>query len=272
MMEGVSQAGGSLDQPFASATVEPDLGELGRTDRRESGTLGVHHALLVYTAPRRLFARVEDTGAYGWALVTLLVLLVLLGYAEVQTGLIDRTVAQQTEAQLANIETTQADLIDRIELRDRMEDARKQGEFNSLIARLGVIVFKPTATLASFLLIASVLYALVALTGRKPEYHTLMSICVYSGFIVLVGYIVRLAMVMHYRTTEVDTSLKMLAPPGASSPLAAIDPFRIWFWILVAIGLIVTRQLSRRMAIASCTVMALITIGVKMALVYQANS
>ncbi len=238
----------------------------------ESGALGVHHALLIYSAPRRLFSRVEDTGAYGWALVALLVLLGLIGYAEVQTGLIDRNVDEQTEQALARLEASQADLVDRIELRDRMEDVRKQSEFNRLLARLGVIVFTPTWTLASFLFIASILYALVALTGRKPEYHTLMSICVYSGFIVLVGHMVRLAMVLYYRTANVDTSLGMLADPGKPTPFSAIDPFQIWFWVLVATGLIVTRQLSRRMAIVSCTLMGLVAIGVRLALIYGAKT
>jgi hypothetical protein len=131
-----------------------------------------------------------------------------------------------------------------------------------------VIVFTPTYTLASFLFIASILYALVALTGRKPEYHTLMSICVYSGFIVLAGCVVRLGMVLYYRTTEVDTSLGMLRAPGAPTPLSGVDPFRIWFWVLVAIGLVVTRQLGRRMAIVSCTLMGLIAVGVRVALAY----
>jgi hypothetical protein len=260
------EAGFSLDQPRARVDVEPEQAQ------RESGALGVHHALLVYTAPRRLFARVEDTGAYGWALVTLLVVLILIGYAEVQTGLIDRSVGEDTERALAQLEVTQADLVDRIELRDRMEDIQQQGEFNKLIKRLSVIVATPAWMLASFLFIASVLYAVVALTGRKPEYHTLMSICVYSGFIILVGFVLRLAMVFHYRTAEVDTSLRMLAGPGAPTPLAAIDPFRIWFWVLVATGLIVTRQLSRRMAIVSCTLMMLIAIGVRLAIIYSAST
>jgi hypothetical protein len=244
------------------ATTSPD-------EERGGRPLGVRHALLVYTAPRTLFSRVEDTGAYGWALVTLIGLVMLIGYAEVQTGLIDRVVDQRTEQALASLEASQADLVDRIELRERMETVRKAGDFNKLLARLGVVVFDPAFMLASFLVIASVLYALVALTGRKPEYHTLMSICVYSGFIVLVGYIVRLAMVICYRTTQVDTSLGMLVAPGQPTPLSAVDPFRIWFWVLVAIGLTVTRQLSRRMAIVSCAVMGLVVIGVRAAMAYS---
>lgn len=225
--------------------------------------LGVRHAALAYVAPRSLFSRVEDTGAYGWALITLLALTVLIGYAKVQTGLIDTTVERAKEKQLAEIEKNEGELKDRVALKERLDSVHKQAEFTRMIARLGAVVATPLMMLTSFLLIASILYALVALTGRKPEYHTLMSICVYSGFIELLGAVIGLIMMLHYRTVEVNTSLGMLAAPGKPSVLGAIDPFRIWFWVLVAIGLTVTRQLSRRMAIASTLVMGLVAFGVR---------
>ena len=142
----------------------------GSTEPEKFG-LGVRHALLVYTSPASLFRREEDTGAYGWALVVLLGLVMLIGYLQVQTGLIDTLVDQQTEKSLAALEGERVDLVDRVELRQDMEDVRKAGEFFKTVSRLQVIVLSPVYLLASFLLIASVLYAVVALTGRKPEYH-----------------------------------------------------------------------------------------------------
>ena len=230
-------------------------------------TLGLRHVLLVYTSPRSLFSRVEDTGAYGMALVVLLALVTLIGYAQIQTGLIDRVVDQQTEQTLAELETTQGTLLDRIELRDRMDDVRKQGVFSKTVRRLGVVVFSPLYFLASFLLIASILYAAVALTGRKPEYHTLIALCVYAGFIELSAYALQLAMMLYYGTINVDTSLGMLADPGTPSVLSAIDPFRLWFWVLVGIGVVVTRQLSRTMAVVTCSLMCLLATGVRVAAV-----
>ncbi len=230
------------------------------------GDLGVRHALMVFVAPRALFNRVEDTGAYGWALITLLGLVVLIGYAQVKTGLIDRVVEQQTEKDLAKLEESQANLVDRIQLRDNMESVRKAAVFKKTITRLGVIVVKPVYMLASFMFIASLLYAMVALTGRKPEYHTLMSICVYAGFIELTAFALQLGMWLYYRTTEVDTSLKGLAALSPASTwlgpvLAGIDPFRLWYWGVVAVGLTVTQQLSRRMAVVTCMLFCLVGIG-----------
>ncbi len=223
---------------------------------------GVRHAALVFSSPPALFRRVEDTGAYGWTLVTLLALVTLLGYAEIQTGLIDRVVDERTEDRLAELERSQTDLVDRARLRDQMEDVRKTGEFEKLMTRLGAVVASPAMILVSALLIASCLYAMVALTGRKPEYHTLMSICVYAMFVDLLAQGLRLGMMLFYRTIDVDTSLGMVSASRELAWLSAIDPFRIWFWVLVAIGLTVTQQLSRRVAIASCVLMCIVAMGV----------
>ncbi len=226
----------------------------------------------MYTKPRRVFGLIEDTGAYGWALVILLVLVMLIGYLQVQTGLIDRIVDEQTEIQLADLEKSRTDLVDRVDLKDSMEEVRKAGEFMKTITRLQAVAWKPISLLASLLLISSLLYAVVALTGRKPEFHTLMSICTYSAFILLVAHLIQFGMMVHYRTLAVDTTLRGLSSGDGPSVLAAVDPFRIWFWILVTVGLVVTRQLSRWAAVITCTLLLLVTMGGRAALQFAGSS
>ena len=238
----------------------------------QSTVLGLRHAPWIITDPRAVYSRVEDVGHYGWTLFVLLCLVTLVGVVEVQTGLIDRRVDQQTEEQLAVVEKTQGNLVDRVQLREVMADVRKQGEFMKLLRRLGAVVLKPLYMLTSFLLISSLLYAAVALTGRKPEYHTLLTICVYAGFVELIGFFLRLAMMFAYRTTHVDTNLAIMAKPGEAPYLAAIDPFRIWFWVLVAFGLIVTQQLGRRMAIVCCAILGIVASVGHVGLEYAMNS
>lgn len=225
----------------------------------------------MFVAPRSLFNRVEDNGAYGYALMTLLLFAVLIGYARVQTGLVDRNVDVATERQLAEIEQNQKNLVDRIQLKEAMENVRKHAVFNKTITRLGVIVLRPLYLLGSFLLIASILYAMVALTGRKPEYQTLMSICVYAGFLELTGFVIELLMMLYSRSTEIGTTLAPLGTGVMSKVLAGVDPFRIWFWVLVAIGLTVTQQLSRRMAIVTCTILCLIGVGIHTGLAFASG-
>jgi len=236
------------------------------TSTSSTRQLGLRHAFLVFASPRRVFALVEDTGAYGWALVTLIVLTTLIGYAKVQTGLIDAVVDRRTEVSLAELEEAQTNLVDRVQLADQMEAIRKAGEFTKTMSRLGAMVATPMALLASYLLIASVLYAAVAMTGRKPEYHTLMAICVYAGFMDLLAYALRLAMMVYYSRIDVDTTLASLTPDVVPNWLAAVDPFRIWFWVLVAVGLTVTRQLRTRGAVAICVFLGLVGAGGRVAL------
>ena len=107
----------------------------------------------------------------------------------------------------------------------------------------------------------------VSLTGRKPEYHTLMSICVYAAFIELFAALIQLAMMLQFRSTAVSTTLRALGPSGKPTLWGAVDPFQMWFWVLVAIGLAVTHQLSRRMSIAMCTLMGAMALGLRMATV-----
>ncbi|MCH8053976.1 MAG: hypothetical protein IH895_07950, partial [Planctomycetes bacterium] len=86
----------------------------------QATTLGVRHALLVYSSPSTLFRRIEDTGAYGWALVVLLGLVTLVGYVQVQTGLLDRLVDEGTNNRLRQIEDNRANLVERGQLRETM--------------------------------------------------------------------------------------------------------------------------------------------------------
>lgn len=236
---------------------------------RTSSPPGLRHAPLMLVAPGSVFRRIEDTRAYGWTLVTLLALTTLLGLATVETGLIDVRVDQETEAAIVNLEAEKADLLNRVDFAKEVEDIRKGGEFKKLMTRVGVVAAAPIQLLASVMIIASLLYAVVALCGRKPEYHTLMSICVYASVVELLAAGLRLGLMLEFRTDRVDTSLGLLVPWSAESQalkqaFAAIDPFRLWFWLLVVIGLIVTRQLSRRGAIITCALFALVVTAVRM--------
>ena len=244
------------------------MSQLEISEQQQNAIPGLADVPQAFIAPRRLFARVEDTGSYAWPLVALLGLVTLLGYLQVQTGLIDRVVDQSTQEQMAMLESSRTDLVDRVAMRDQMDAINKNGAFFKLMQRLKVIVATPLMTLASILLISSMLYAAVALSGRKPEYHTLMTICIYASYIELAGIAVRLAMMIAYRTIHVSTSLEMLLPKGKAPYLAAIDPFVIWFWLLVFLGVITTQQLSRKMAMTACLLMFVFGAGVRVGIAY----
>jgi len=217
-------------------------------------------------SPKRAFASVEDVARYGWPLAMLLALFALAGYATVQTGLIERDVEQRVQKRIAAVDEAQAHLGDRAALRDAYAEQRKAGEFERTILNMVAVIAAPLGLLATLLIIAAVLFAVVALTGHKAEWHTLMTIVVYAAAVDALALIVRFALMMHFQTLEVHTSLAPLVrlsfsdsgmqpqALGALMGLAtAIDPFRVWFWILVVMGLRVTRQLMGWRAVLICT-------------------
>ena len=227
--------------------------ELASTRRPVVGALDIPLALL---APRRMFARVEDVPAYGWPLVVLLVAVTAVGYATIETGLIDLEVERRVQQGIAALEAEQLDVVERSALSKMIEERREAGEFLRLMKRVQVVVANPVAALATILSLSAVFYAVVALTGRKPEWHTLLTICVFAGFADVVGAVVRLMFMLRFRTLSVDTSLALAArlinmegegaatsTAAVSGLLSAVDPFRIWFWVIVACGLSVTSQL-----------------------------
>ena len=65
-----------------------------------------------------------------------------------------------------------------------------------------------------------------------------------------------------------DIWVGMLVSPDEPSWLSAMDPFRIWYWGLVTLGLATTQQLRKRTAILSCALMCLVAIGARIAKEY----
>ena len=233
--------------------------------------MGVRDIPLVLFGPRRLFARVEDVSAWGWPLVILLTAVTLIGWATVQTGLIDREIDRQVNASIAVIDQAQRDVVERSALRELYKTEYEMGEFKKLLTRIQVIVAEPAKVLATVLLISAFLYGVVAVTGRKAEWNTLLTIGVFAGFADLLRLLVRLGLMLHYRTLDVYTSLAPatrfmvsqekpapLQVAAVSGLLSAVDPFLIWFWIVLALGLATTRQLRSWQAWTICSLCWLI--------------
>lgn len=251
------------------------------TSRRTVGVLDIPRVLFT---PRGVFGRVEDVPAYAWALVLLLVSVTMLGYLLVQTGLIDREVELQVQQNIAALELEQFDVVERSALSDMIAEKKKEGEFLRLVRGVGVIAVSPMVMLTGVLLIPAMFYGLVALTGKKPEWHTLVTICVFAGFADVIGLIVRLGMRLRFRTFFVDTSLAPLTNfmelQGANAAqasavvgglLTALDPFRIWFWLIMVTGLTVTRQLRGWQAWCACTFFWLAAAGLRAAIAVGAT-
>ncbi|MCO6435522.1 MAG: YIP1 family protein [Phycisphaerae bacterium] len=231
--------------------------------RKRVGLVDIPGALL---HPRSFFRRVEDVPAYAWPLTLLLAAHLVLGWMTIETGLIDRGVQRSVQNAIAEIESRQVDVVERSTLRKMIEDQRDLGQFKQLLSRLKILVLSPLAVLAEILCLAAAFYGLVALTGRKPEWSTLLTVFVFAGFADLTGRVIASCLVLRFGTLDVDTSLALLtelphgpfaAMPASSAAmlsglLSAADPFRMWFWWIAATGLSTTHQLRGWRAGVAC--------------------
>ena len=232
--------------------------EMAPTKRAAYGAWDIPLALV---NPRAVFARVEDVPAYAWSLMILLTCFALLGWALVETGLIDREVDRGVQERIAAF------------------DKRQEGEFLKLMSRVQAIAFEPIAGLATVLLLPAAFYGIVALTGKKPEWHTLIAIAVYASFVDVLAGATQLGFMLGMGTLDVNTSASALMRSAAvvtsadatriaalSGVLSAIDPFRVWFWWIVLTGLTTTSQLRGWKVWAVCIGFWLAAAGVRTAL------
>jgi hypothetical protein len=245
---------------LAAQETKPALGSV-----QKPAAARVSDVMRVLWSPRQVFATVEDVPRYGWALVILLTCVALIGAAQVETGLVDRMVDEHVQAQIQAVDLAQKDVIERSVLREQIADIVEAGEFERVMRRIGVLVAMPARLLAGALLVAAMLYGVVALTGRKPEWHTLLTITVYASSAVVLGLLVRLGLILHFQTLNVDTSLMPLVLLVADQPgmnpqglaaigglLSAVDFFELWFWWLVVVGCRATSQLVGWRAWLTC--------------------
>ena len=69
-----------------------------------SNSLGLIDGPKMLISPGGVFRRVAERSAYGWALGAMLLVITMIGWATVQTGLIDLEVSRQTGKALAQLE------------------------------------------------------------------------------------------------------------------------------------------------------------------------
>jgi hypothetical protein len=229
--------------------------------------VGLRDIAWVFLAPRRLFSKVENVAGYGWPLIVLLTAVTVVGFAKMQTGLIDREIDRQVQESIAKLDLEQANVVERSEIRKQIEELQKTGDFQKFLVRLGSVGLEPIKMLASVLLLAALFYGLVALSGKKPEWHTLLTITIYGAFIDIARMVFQLVLMVRYGKLEVDTSaaawVRTMPMPSLDEGMqkfqdavptiaSGVDPFRLWFWLVVLIGLSVTSQLRGWRALVPC--------------------
>jgi hypothetical protein len=216
----------------------------------------------LYLSPSILFGELPRWNRAAAALFLLMLLQAMYAVALVSTGVLDYEI-QLTTAKAANQYANQPHTDESAEDVNRVLAAiDKGGTFNMLLARVLLVAGGPVGVAVQAGLLASVLFVVVALRGTaKPDFHLLAAVAIFAAYTEVPRMLVQLFLVSQLQVSRVETSLAaFVSAPHVSLPvylvLRRFDPFDVWYWCLVGLGLWKTGQLSRRTALVAVVVLA----------------
>jgi hypothetical protein len=242
---------------------EPEIGG------RSGGLFG--DVVRLFVSPGALFADLPHTNRYGGALLVLVLAHLVYAGLVLATRVPDYEIGVRAEKEISRTdEQLKGD--DNSEERARaIEVLEKTAVFNKLFARV-LLVAAPLGLLLSLAVVASLLFLAVALWGTaKADYRLLGGVAIFASLVDLPRLLVRLALVAGVHATRVETSLAAFLPGrraglGAFLLLRRLDPFEVWYWALVGLGLWKTGQMSGRRALAVTVALALLAVLARMCL------
>ncbi len=193
----------------------------------------------VFFAPSKVFTYLKEKPHWTVAFIVILVVVALA--AAISVGIAREDImARQAEA------LRQQDLTE-----EQMERAQGfvSGPFLYISSAVGAVIF----TTILLLLFAFILNLLIPVFGGTGAFKTVFSVVTHAGLVKVLAAILKVILVAITKSIQVTTSLALLAPnmdKGAFGYqlLTGCDFFIIWEMILVAVGINITNNVSKKNA------------------------
>lgn len=224
----------------------------------------------LFVQPGRLFADLPRRNHATFVLFLLLLAYVGYGAALLSTGVPDYEVDWTTEQSLRSYDRkpVEADRTGRVDKGYLAYE--KMGIFSKHMLRVQYFVGAPLRVLTLIGLFGGLLFMMVALRGGKPNFKLLSGIVIFAWLVELPRLAVRVWLVSQLQTTRVDTSLAAFVHStkghvGTYLALRRLDPFDLWFWGLVWLGMVKTGQLTPRAGFILVGLLALLAAVVQCA-------
>jgi hypothetical protein len=211
----------------------------------------------LYLSPAEFFRSLPTNNRVAAAMVVLLIAHLLYASAVTSIGVIDYEAGKASQTSINRYAFEHGDM-DPGALALKLDALEEYATFTILVQRVGLFLGGPLRLLLAIAVSAGVLFAMVALSGSKPDWSILVGIATFSAFVELPRMVVRLFLISQIQATRVETSAAAFV---ASDPaglieyllLRRLDPFEWWYWTLIGLGVWKTQQLSQR---AACTAAA----------------
>lgn len=218
-----------------------------------AGSLGRDLCRLV-THPSALFSDLPRYNRSTGALGVLLALHVLYALALLGTGVIDYEIDAETQRQVARAAQRQEGEEKADQLLATLDTLEKGGAFQKVLARVLLGLGGPAGLLLGIGLVAGLLFVAVALQGGKPNFPVLAGVVIFASYVEVPRLLLRVALVAQLHASRVETSAAaFVVRPDVGLPayvlLRRLDPFALWYWWLVGLGVWKAGQMRLRPAI-----------------------
>lgn len=193
----------------------------------------------IYFAPTKVFTYLKEKPQWS---VALIIILVVVGLA----ALVSVSIARESIIERQAEALREQDMTE-----EQMERAQgfASGPFLYISSAVGAVVF----TVVLLLLLAFVLNLFIPVFGGTAAFKTVFSVVSHAALVVVLAAILKVILIAITKSIDVTTSLALLAPNMARDSfgyqlLAGCDFFVIWEMILVAIGINITNNVSKKNA------------------------
>jgi hypothetical protein len=217
----------------------------------------------VFFHPTTLFRELPRTNRVAGALILLMALHALYGLGLYATGVLDYEIDVQTQTQISGLRQHPPAKDDAAKFTSALEMIEKGSVFQKELSRVLLLAGGPLRLLLNVSILSALLFLVVALRGGKPNFQVLLGVTTFASYVEAPRLIMQLVLTAQLHVSRVETSAAAFfsrADVGLANYLLLrrLDPFEVWYYVLVGLGLYHTGQLKRRWAIAAACLLALV--------------
>lgn len=210
--------------------------------------------------PSALFARLPIQNRFASAMLVIMLLHVLGALAIVGTGVYDYEIEVATERQIAQARVTYEGEEGQ-QLESALQSLEKGAIFAKSLQRVLLVCDGPLRLTVTVTVFTAILFVFAAVASGKPNPPLLSGVVAYAWAVELARLALRVCLIARLGVSRVETSAAALLQPDPSNflrylLLRRLDPFDLWFWILIAMGLYHSGQMSKRAAWTSVVLLA----------------
>jgi hypothetical protein len=221
--------------------------------------------LALFLRPSRLFRELPRTNRVAGALLLLMALHALYGLGLISTGVLDYEIDVNTQTEISRIRQHPPGKENAEKFTAALDAVEKGAVFKKQFTRVQVLAGGPLQVCLDACVLAACLFLIVALRGGKPNYQVLLGVSTFAAYVEVPRLLMRLLVTAQLQVSRVETSAAAFVscPEVGLGPyllLRQLDPFEVWYYLLVGFGVVYAGQLKPRSAAVAVCVLAFLAI------------